>query len=56
MIDYPDILQNEYDNWLYQSDRLPDYDLQGTRDYTTMILETMTLEIEILLCWNYVTL
>ena len=44
MIDYPDRLQTENDNWLCQSDRLPDYDLQWTRDYTTTILETVTLD------------
>ena len=36
MNDYPE--QTEYDNWLCQSDRLPEYDSQGTTDYTTMNL------------------
>ena len=48
MIDYPDRLQTENDNWLCQSDRLPDYDLQWTRDYTTTILETVTLDFTML--------
>ena len=55
MTDYPDRLKTECDNWLCQSDWFTDHDLQGTKDYTSMIFETVTLEIVIKICWNYVT-